>query len=167
MRTTLHKAYRAVIRACEILTGVMLAVEMLLIAINVISRSAFNHTWGWMDEFCQYTLLWLVTFGTVALMDRYALFYAEVLLLFIKNVALRKAVFVLGAVTMLVFFAAVFWSGIDYVRITWSFTLDYSDIPKYWFYTSMPVWGALMCVVLVKKLIGMEHPDVTEADTDL
>lgn len=167
MRSMTRKVYAAMIRTCEVLTAVMLAIEIALITVNVTTRFAFNHTWGWMDEFSQYTLLWLMTFGTVVLLDRHALFYAEVLLLFIKNVAFRKAVFVLGAVTMMVFFAVVFWTGIEYVRITWTFDLDFSDIPKYWFYTCMPVWGALMFIVLLKKLIGMENPDVTESDTDL
>lgn len=167
MRSITLKAYSAMIRTCEILTAIMLATEMSLITINVTSRFFFNFTWGWMDEICQYTLLWLTTFGTVALMDRYSLFYAEVLLLFIKSARIRKAIFVFGAVTMLVFFAAVFWTGIKYVRITSGFELDYSNTPKYWFYSCMPAWGALMFIVLVKKLIGMENPDVTETDTDL
>ena len=167
MQAIIHKIYTTMIRACEILTAIMLAVEMSLITVNVAARFFANHSWGWMDEFCQYTLLWLMTFGTVALLDRYALFYAEVLLILIKSPALRKTIFIVGMTTMLVFFTIVFWTGIEYVRITWSFNLDYSEIPKYWFYTCMPTWGALMFIVCVKKLIGVESPDVTEAETDL
>ncbi len=167
MRSTFLKAYSAMLRACDILTGIILAVEVALITVNVTSRFFFNHSWGWMDEFCQYTLLWMTVFGTTSLMDRYALFYTEVLLLFIERAVIRKILFVFNSVVMLVFFAAVFWTGITYVRTTWSFNLDYSDIPKYWFYSCMPVWGALMCIVLTKKLIGMEEPEVTEADPDM
>jgi TRAP-type C4-dicarboxylate transport system permease small subunit len=167
MRSTLLNAYSAALRACDILTGLMLAVEVTLITINVTSRFAFSHSWGWMDEICQYTLLWMVALGTVSLMDRYALFYTEVLLLFVESAVIRKVIFVCNSVAMLVFFGVVFWTGITYVRITWSFTLDYSDIPKYWFYSCMPVWGALMFIVLAKKLICMEEPEVTDVDTDL
>jgi TRAP-type C4-dicarboxylate transport system permease small subunit len=167
MRTTLLKCYAAMIWACDVLTGIMLAIETVLITVNVTARFAFSHSWGWMDEFCQYTLLWLMTFGTVRLMDRYGLFYTEVLLLYIKRVAIRKALFAFNSVVMLVFFAVVFWTGLDYVRFTWDFELDYSYIPKYWFYSCMPVWGGLMLIVLLKKLICMEIPDITEPDTDL
>jgi len=167
MRSTLLSAYSILLRTCNVLVGLLLAIEMTLITINVSSRFAFSHTWGWMDEFCQYTLLWMVTLGSVTLMDRYALFYAEVLLLFIKSPAVRKAIFVVNCLMMLVFFAVVFWTGITYVRITWSFQLDYSDTPKYWFYSAMPTWGALMVIVLIKKLIGMEVPEVTEVDPDM
>ena len=166
MRSTFLSAYSAMLRTCDLLTGIILAVEVTLITINVTSRFAFNHSWGWMDEFCQYTLLWMLAFGTTSLMDRYSLFYTEVLLLFLENPKIRKLVFVFNSVLMLVFFAAVAWTGVTYVRITWSFNLDYSDIPKYWFYSAMPIWGILMLIVLTKKLIGMEEPEVTETDID-
>ncbi len=102
----------------------------------------------------------------VVLINRYALFYAEVLLLFIENVTIRRAIFVFNSVIMLVFFATVFWTGIDYVTITWTFVLDYSETPKYIFYGSMPVWGGLMFMVILKSLVCMENPDVTEIDAE-
>ena len=167
MRSTFFTAYTAMLRACNILCGIILCIEVALITVNVSSRFFFNHTWGWMDEFCQYTLLWMLTFGTTSLMDRYSLFYTEVLLLFIENAVIRRVIFVFNSVIMLVFFAVVFWTGITYVRATWSFNLDYADIPKYWFYSCMPVWGVLMFIVLTKKLIGMEEPEITETDPDM
>jgi len=162
----LDAAYQTMLRLCDFIAGLALATEVVLITINVTGRYVFSHTFGWMNEFAQYTLLWLIVPGTVVLMDRYALFYAEVLLLFIKNQALRKALFVFNSVLMLVFFAIVFWTGIDYVKITWTFELDYSELRKYWFYTSMPVWGVLMLIVVLKKLVCLENPDVTEVDPE-
>ena len=100
-------------------------------------------------------LLWLVTLGTVSLMDRWALFYAEVLLLFIKNTAIRKAIFVFNAVVLIVFFAIVLWTE-----------MDYAYMRKFWFYICMPTWGFLMLMVMIKKLIRMEDPDVTEVDAE-
>lgn len=158
--------YKKMLQLCDIVTAVALAIEVTLVTINVTGRFFFNHTFGWMDEFSQYTLLWLIVPGTVALMDRYALFYAEVLLLFIENTTIRKAFFVFNSILMIAFFATVLWTGIDYVRITWTFELDYSDIPKYVFYISMPTWGFLMLVVVLKKLISMDDPDVTEIDPE-
>lgn len=166
LKRSVLAAYARLLRLCDILVGITLAVEVALISINVTARGAFNHSWGWMDEVCQYTLLWLVTLGTVSLMDRYALFYAEVLLLFIKRRAIRKAIFVFNSVAMIVFFAIVLKTGIEYVRATWSFELDYSDTPKYWFYISMPLWGALMLLVVTKKLVFMEVPDVTDVEAE-
>jgi TRAP-type C4-dicarboxylate transport system permease small subunit len=99
-------------------------------------------------------------------MDRYGLFYAEVLLLFVKDPAIRKAIFAFNSVLLLAFFAIVFPTGIDYVRITWPFVLDYSEIPKFVFYISLPVWGLLMLIVILKKLVCMEDPDVTEIDQE-
>jgi TRAP-type C4-dicarboxylate transport system permease small subunit len=154
------------LRLCDLVAGLALATEVTLITINVTGRFVFNHTFGWMDEFSSYTLLWLIIPGTVALMDRYGLFYAEVLLLFIETPALRKAIFAFNCVLMLAFFAVVFRTGIDYVTITWSFVLDYSEIPKYVFYISLPIWGLLMLIVILKKLICMEDPDVTEIDQE-
>jgi TRAP-type C4-dicarboxylate transport system permease small subunit len=162
----LEIAYRTMLRLCDFVAALALATEVSLITINVTGRFVFNHTFGWMDEFSQYTLLWLIVPGTVVLMDRYALFYAEVLLLFIKNQTVRKAIFVVNSVLMLAFFTIVFWTGLDYVRITWAFVLDYSEIPKYVFYSSLPVWGFLMLLVILKKLICMEDPDVTEIDPE-
>lgn len=159
-------AYARLLRLCDILVGITLAIEVALISINVTARGVFNYSWGWMDEICQYTLLWLVTLGTVSLMDRYALFYAEILLLFIERPAIRKAIFVFNSIAMIVFFAIVLKTGIDYVRAAWSFELDYSETPKYWFYIAMPLWGALMLLVVTKKLIFMEVPDVTEVETE-
>jgi TRAP-type C4-dicarboxylate transport system permease small subunit len=159
-------AYAGMLRLCDILVGITLAVEVALISINVTARGAFNYSWGWMDEICQYTLLWLVTLGTVSLMDRYALFYAEVLLLFIKRQAIRKAIFIFNSIALIIFFAVVLKTGIDYVRAAWTFELDYSETPKYWFYMAMPIWGALMLMVVSKKLICMEVPDVTEVEAE-
>ena len=160
----LDAVYRAILRLCDIITATALAIEVVLITVNVSGRFFFNHTFGWMDEFAQYTLLWLFVPGSVVLMDRYALFYAEVLLLFIETI--RRAIFVFNSVIMLVFFATVFWTGIDYVTITWTFVLDYSETPKYIFYGSMPVWGGLMFMVILKSLVCMENPDVTEIDAE-
>ena len=162
----LDTAYRVMLRICDFIAAIALATEVTLVTINVPGRFVFNHTFGWMDEFSQYTLLWLIVPGSVVLMDRYALFYAEVLLLFVKNPAVRKGIFAFNCVLMLAFFAIVFWTGIDYVKITWSFVLDYSEIRKYVFYTSLPVWGFLMLVVILKKFICMEDPDVTEIDPE-
>ncbi len=162
----LDATYKAMLRLCDIVTALALATEVSLITINVTGRFVFNHTFGWMDEISQYTLLWLFVPGSVVLMDRYALFYAEVLLLFVKSTSIRKAIFVCNSILMLMFFAVVFWTGIDYVNITWTFELDYSDTPKYLFYLSMPTWGFLMVVVTLKKLVCMEDPDVTEIDPE-
>jgi TRAP-type C4-dicarboxylate transport system permease small subunit len=162
----LNAIYRNILRLCDIVTATALAIEVVLITVNVSGRFFFNNTFGWMDEFAQYTLLWLFVPGSVVLMDRYALFYAEVLLLFIENVTIRRALFVFNSVLMLVFFAVVFWTGIEYVKITWTFVLDYSETPKFIFYGSMPVWGGLMFMVILKGLICMENPEVTEVDAE-
>lgn len=159
-------AYNTMLRLCDYIAALALATEVTLVTINVTGRFVFNHTFGWMDEFSQYTLLWLIVPGSVVLMDRYALFYAEVLLLFVKSVAFRKALFAFNCILMLAFFAIVFWTGIDYVKITWNFVLDYSEIRKYVFYVTLPLWGILMLIVILKKLICMEDPDVTEIDPE-
>jgi len=164
--SALDTVYRNILRLCDVVTAMALAIEVVLITVNVSGRFFFNHTFGWMDEFAQYTLLWLFVPGSVVLMDRYALFYAEVLLLFIENVTIRRVIFVLNSVLMLVFFAVVFWTGIDYVKITWTFVLDYSETPKFIFYGSMPVWGALMFMVILKSVVCMENPEVTEVDAE-
>ena len=162
----LRSTYRAMLWACDFVTAMSLAIEVVLITVNVSGRFFFNHTFGWMNEFSQYTLLWLFVPGSVVLMDRYALFYAEVLLLFIENVTIRKAIFVFNSIFMLAFFAIAFWSGLEYVKVTWNFVLDYSDTPKYIFYISLPIWGALMFIVMAKKLVCMENPEVTEIDEE-
>ena len=162
----LDTAYRTMLRICDYVAATALAIEVVLITINVTGRYVFSNTFGWMNEFCQYMLLWLIVPGTVVLMDRYALFYAEVLLLFIQNKTVRRVLFVINSILMLVFFTIVFWTGIDYVKITWTFELDYSDLRKYYFYVAMPVWGLLMLIVVLKKLVCMEDPDVTEVDPE-
>ena len=162
----MNAVYRSILRICDVVTATALAIEVVLITVNVSGRFFFNNTFGWMDEFAQYTLLWLFVPGSVVLMDRYALFYAEVLLLFIESVTIRRAIFVFNSLLMLAFFATVFWTGIEYVRITWTFVLDYSETPKFIFYGSMPVWGALMFMVILKSLVCMENPEVTEVDAE-
>jgi TRAP-type transport system small permease protein len=162
----LDVAYRTMLRICDYVAGFALATEVVLITINVTGRFVFSHTFGWMNEFAQYTLLWLIVPGTVVLMDRYALFYAEVLLLFIENKTVRKLLFVFNSILLLVFFTIVFWTGIDYVKITWTFDLDYSELRKYWFYGSMPIWGILMLIVVLKRLVCLEDPEVTQVDLE-
>lgn len=157
-------AYRAMLKLCDVVIALALATEVGLVAINVFSRYFFHHTFGWMNEFAQYTLLWLFVPGSVVLMDRYGLFYAEVLMLFIASARIRKAIFALNCLVMIVFFAAVFWTGIDYVEITLNFELDYSAVPKWVFYSSMPAWGLMMLIVVLKKLIGLEDPELTEIE---
>lgn len=157
------KGYTGLLRTCDWLVAAILAAELVLISYNVTAR-IFNASSGWIDEVAQYSLLWLVTLGTVVLMDRYALFYTEVLLLFVENPVVRRAIFIFNSLAMLVFFFFVLWSGIDYVRMTWSFEMDYSDMHKFWFYLAMPVWGVLMFIVVLKKLVCMEEPDVTTTD---
>jgi TRAP-type C4-dicarboxylate transport system permease small subunit len=161
----LRAAYTWLLRICDYLVAFILAAELVLISYNVTAR-LFNSSSGWIDEVAQYSLLWLVTLGTVVLMDRYALFYTEVLLLFVENPAVRRAIFIINSLAMLVFFAFVLWSGIDYVRMTWSFEMDYSDMHKFWFYLAMPVWGGLMFIVVLKKLLCMEEPEVTPVDAE-
>jgi TRAP-type C4-dicarboxylate transport system permease small subunit len=166
LNPALDAIYRNILRICDILAATALAIEVVLITVNVSGRFFFNNTFGWMDEFAQYTLLWLFVPGSIVLMDRYALFYAEVLLLFIKNVTIRRTIFAFNSLLMLAFFAVVFWTGIEYVRITWTFVLDFSDTPKYIFYGSMPVWGGLMFMVVLKSLVCMKDPEVTEIDAE-
>ena len=164
--SALDSTYTWMLRVCDFVAAIALSVQVVLVTTNVTGRFVFNYTFGWMDEFSQYTLLWLIVPGSVVLMDRYALFYAEVLLLFIENHTIRKIIFSFNAILMLMFFAIVFWTGVDYVRITWTFELDYSDIRKYVFYIAMPVWGFLMFIVVLKKFVCMEDPTVTEIDPE-
>lgn len=162
----LLSGYRLMLRVCDYLIAAILACELVLISYNVLARFLFNSSSGALDEISQSSLLWLVTLGSVVLMDRYGLFFAEVLHLFVKNRRLRIGIVLLDLALLLVFFATVLWTGIQYVEMTAGFEMDYSPLNRYWFYAAMPVWGALMCVVVIKKMIFLEEPDFIEAATD-
>lgn len=162
----LLSGYRLMLRVCDYLIAAILACELVLISYNVLARFLFNSSSGALDEISQSSLLWLVTLGSVVLMDRYGLFFAEVLHLFVKNRRIRVGIIFLNLVLLLIFFLVVLWTGMQYVRMTSGFELDYSSLNRYWFYAAMPIWGALMSMVMIKRIIYFEEPDYNETAID-
>jgi len=105
--------------------------------------------------------------GTVGLMERYGLFYAEVLLMFLKSEKLHKAIFVFNSLVLIGTFGIMAYTGSMWVYTTRGFELDYTYMHAYWFYSALPIWGVIMMIVVIKKLIFMQNPDVTEVDAEI
>jgi len=163
----LGKAYRGMIRLCDAVAAIVLSIFALFVTANVIGRFVFNKTYGATEELCTMLLLWLVTMGTVGLMERYGLFYAEVLLMFLKSEKVHKAIFVFNSLVLIATFGIMAVTGAMWVYTTRSFELDYTYMHAYWFYGALPIWGVLMTIVVIKKLIFMQNPDVTEVEAEI
>ena len=163
----LGKAYRGMIHLCDYIAAIVLSIFAIFVTANVIGRFVFNKTYGATEELCTMLLLWLVTMGTVGLLERYGLFYAEVLLMFLKNEKLHKAIFVFNSLVLIGTFGIMAYTGAMWVWVTRGFELDYTYMHAYWFYAALPIWGVIMTIVVIKKLIFMQNPDVTEVDAEI
>jgi len=163
----LGKVYRGLIRFCDYVAALVLSIFAIFVTANVIGRFVFNKTFGATEELCTMLLLWLVTMGTVGLMERYGLFYAEVLLLFLKSEKVHKAIYVVNSLVLIGTFGIMAYTGAMWVYTTRNFELDYIYMHAYWFYGALPIWGVIMTIVVLKKLIFMENPDVTEIEAEI
>jgi len=163
----LGKAYRGMIHLCDYIAAIVLSIFAIFVTANVIGRFVFNKTYGATEELCTMLLLWLVTMGTVGLMERYGLFYAEVLLVFLKSEKLHKAIFVFNSLVLIGTFGIMAYTGSMWVYTTRGFELDYTYMHAYWFYSALPIWGVIMMIVVIKKLIFMQNPDVTEIEAEI
>jgi TRAP-type C4-dicarboxylate transport system permease small subunit len=163
----LGKAYIGMIKLCDAIAATVLSIFAVFVTTNVIGRFIFNKTFGWMEEVCTMLLLWMVTMGTVGLLERYGLFYAEVLLMFLKSEKLHKAIFVFNSLILIAIFGVMIHSGTMWVWVTRGFELDYTYMYAYWFYAALPIWGVIMMIVVIKKLIFMQNPDVTEVEAEI
>lgn len=160
------KAYNGMITVCDWGGGIILAVFTVFVTANVIGRFGFNTTYGATEELCTMLLLWMVSLGSVGPLERYTLFYAEVLLMYFPNLRFQQWLFVFNSFVTVVMFVLMAVAASMWVYQTRNFELDYIYIPVYLFYSALPAWGIIMTIVAVKKLIFMQIPDLSEFEME-
>ena len=162
----LGKAYHGTITLCDWCGGIILAVFTVFVTVNVLGRFLFNTTYGATEELCTMLLLWMVSLGSVGPLERYTLFYAEVLLMYFPSLRFQRWLFAFNSLVTIATFGLMAVAASLWVWQTRGFELDYIYINAFWFYGALPIWGVLMTVVAIKKLIFMQIPDLSEFEAE-
>jgi len=162
----LGKAYYGMITVCDWVGGLILALFTVFVTVNVLGRFLFNTTFGATEELCTMLLLWMVSLGSVGPLERYTLFYAEVLLMYYPHLRFQQWLFVFNSLVTIGTFALLAGAASAWVWQTRGFELDYMYVHAFWFYGALPTWGFIMTIVAVKKLIFMQIPDLSEFEAE-
>lgn len=127
---------------------VLLVVMAVLVFANVVSRYAFGHSFGWVEEITRYMMIWVAFLGAgpaLRVGGHIAVDSLQDALPAAPARVLRTLVLLIMAVTLVV----MIWIGIDYALFGWEQETPVLSLSFGKMYLAIPVGFALMLVHLM------------------
>ncbi len=140
-----------IVRLDEIVTGVLLAVLVVIVALQVLFRYLFYQPMGWTEEAGRYAFIWLSLLGAAVGVKYRAHFGFDVVVRTVPppyRTALRLLIDSVGAI----FSAAFMWFGAYLVVFTAHQTSPGLGVPMAVPYLAVPIAGGLMTVYFVRNV---------------
>lgn len=109
----------------------------------VVSRYALGKTPRWSEELPRLILVWVTFFGVVSAFIRGSHFRAGLTDLILPAGGLRRAVFVLAALSAAVFLIVLLITGVQITGFTWSHETTAMSLPGGLFYLCLPISALL------------------------
>jgi tripartite ATP-independent transporter DctM subunit len=138
--------------ATEIPAAALVAVEIFVLLIGVISRYVFNSPLTWSDELASILFLWLAMLGAVIALRR----AEHMRLAFLVGLApprLRHTLDTLATMVVAVFLIAMIGPAREYVEVQWFITTPALEIHDGYRVAAIEVGVVLMLVIVAARLI--------------
>jgi tripartite ATP-independent transporter DctM subunit len=153
---------RALAWATELPAAGLVAVEMVVLLVGVISRYIFNRPLTWSDELASILFLWLAMLGSVIALRR----SEHMRLAFLVGLApprWRRLIETFATGVVVAFLVGIIAPARDYVEVQWFITTPALEIHDGYRVAAIGVGAVLMLVIVLARLL--ERTSLTEAAT--
>lgn len=151
--TVLSKGVKGIIRACEWIVLIFLAISVVVIGIQVFFRYVLGHPLPWTEQVARYLFIWMTMLGLPMLFYRgYTLAFT---LIFDALPDLPQLIIDTGIkLISLAFTAFYFWHSLQYCIEAGSKLAPGLEIPMNVVYIAQPVGGFILGLVLIDQLVN-------------
>ncbi|HEX2726873.1 MAG TPA: TRAP transporter small permease [Beijerinckiaceae bacterium] len=159
------RTYGHLRRAIETTTWVLTGLLVVLVVANVFARYVLEIGILWAEELSRLAFVWVVFLGSYVALCRKGHMAMEVGVQQLP-VAAQRPVLIASRFLVLIFLAALVFSGAKLVLTTVGFgrLSPILGISAGWGYLSVPVSAALMFLEVLRELIAGDLPPLTEAE---
>jgi tripartite ATP-independent transporter DctM subunit len=144
----------------EVPAALLVAVEILVLLVGVISRYVFNRPLTWSDELASILFLWLAMIGSVIALRR----SEHMRLAFLVGLApprWRRFLEIFATAVVAVFLIGMIAPARDYVEVQWFITTPALEIHDGYRVAAIGVGAALMLLIVLARLV--ERASLAEA----
>lgn len=143
---------RLATRAVEVVTSMLVAVEIIVLFSGVLARYGFKRPLVWSDELASILFLWLVMFGSLIALMRGEHMRMTALVARVSG-RMREWMDCVGALVALTFLLILIWPAYEHA-VESSFILSPAlEISSAWRTAAIPIGCALMIAVSVRQLL--------------
>lgn len=147
---TIHKLNKST----EVLTMSFLAVMVLLVFFQVLSRALFDASFSWTAELARYLMIWLVFLGGGIAFQQGAHIGIEALVERFSNRG-KKLVQLIVSVICIAFFVILIVTGIEFSSASMSQTSPAMNLPMGYVYLAIPISGVLQILNVIDLNINL------------
>lgn len=124
----------------------------LFVIMQVFARYVFNHPLMWSEEICRYLQIWMVMLGGAVVMRKGGHLAIDIVTAMLPKKA-KWCTDLIALVATLVFFAIVFYFGIQVAQNAGRQTSPAVRLPMVYVYSALPVGGALILMETIIRFI--------------
>jgi TRAP-type C4-dicarboxylate transport system permease small subunit len=136
----------------ESIAGVLLAVVVGIVLIQVFGRYVLQMSLSWPEELARYVLVWLTILGAAAAAASRSQIVVDTLLELVPT-SVRRALEVLSALAGLVAVGLLVWTSQPLITgPAGRSTSPATGIPSFWIYLAIPVGGVLLMLFALAEL---------------
>jgi len=136
----------------ESIAGVLLALVVVIVLLQVFGRYILRMSLSWPEELARYVLVWLMIFGAAAAAASRSQIVVDTLLELVPA-SVRRALEALAALAGLVAVALLVWTSQPLIfGPAGRSTSPATGIPSFWIYLAVPVGGALLVLFALAEL---------------
>ena len=153
-RKVITICYKQLLTIFDILTIVLISLEIIAITTNVVLRYFFRNSLGWIDEFASFGLLWITFASALRLIEQNENFHVDAIVNRFKSKRLRQSLSVFRYVLVASFFAIVAYYS---VKICFSLSASVAltlPVSKSWIYSILPISCFAILLILIRKIIN-------------
>jgi TRAP-type C4-dicarboxylate transport system permease small subunit len=137
----------------ESIAGVLLAVVVGIVLIQVFGRYVLQMSLSWPEELARYVLVWLTIFGAAAAAASRSQIVVDTLLELVPT-SVCRALEVLSALAGLVAVGLLVWTSQPLITgPAGRSTSPATGIPSFWIYLAIPVGGVLLMLFALAELV--------------
>ncbi|HLR65753.1 TRAP transporter small permease [Virgibacillus alimentarius] len=153
----------------EWLTALFLAVMVLLIFIQIVSRLFFSVSFSWTEEVARYLMIWSTFLGASFAFKYGAHIGVEVFVRKMPRI-IKNIVQIIASLASLAFFVILISMGWEIIGLSMVQTSPALDIPMGYVYIIFPISGVLMILnlidVTIKSILHNENDVTNEVPMD-
>jgi C4-dicarboxylate transporter DctQ subunit len=138
--------------AVESIAGVLLAVVVVIVLVQVFGRYVLRMSLSWPEELARYVLVWLMIFGVAAAAAARSQIVVDTLLELVPT-SVRRVLEGLAALAGLVAVSLLVWTSQPLVfGPAGGSTSPATGIASFWIYLAVPVGGFLLALFALAEL---------------